>query len=104
MSGYRTLPSIGTSDPRAIALAVRQIAAGKINSTGTVTLTASTTTTQVDDERAGGDSVILLMPSTANAATAVATTYVSARSKQSFTLTHANNAQTDRTFGYVILG
>ena len=104
MSGYRTLPSIGSDDPRAIALAVRQIAAGKINSTGTVTLAASTTTTQVNDERAGGDSVILLMPRTANAATAISSTYVSARTKQSFTLTHANNAQTDRTFGYVVLG
>lgn len=104
MSGYRTLPSFGTTDSRAIALAVRQLANGKINSTGTVTLTAAATTTQVPDERAGGDSVILLMPQTANAATAISTTYVSARTKQSFTLTHTNNAQTDRTFGYVVLG
>jgi hypothetical protein len=48
--------------------------------------------------------VILLSPTTANAAAALATTYVSAVTQGSFTLTHANNAQTDKTFGYVALG
>ena len=104
MTGFRTLPVNGSDDPREVARVIRNLVDGKVNSTGTVTLTASTTTTTVSDQRAGGDSVILLMPRTANAATAASTTYVSARAKQSFTLTHANNAQTDRTCGYAILG
>jgi len=104
MTGFKTLPVNGSDDPREVARVVRSLVDGKINSTGTVTLTASTTTTTVTDQRSGGDSIILLMPTTANAATATSTTFVSARAKQSFTLTHANNTQTDRTFGYVILG
>ena len=71
---------------------------------GSVTLTASSATTTVSDLRAGQDSVILFMPRTANAAAAIGGLYVSARGKQTFTLTHANNAQTDRTFSYVVLG
>jgi len=30
--------------------------------------------------------------------------YVSSKGDQAFTITHANNAQTDRTFGYVVFG
>lgn len=101
---FQTLPVEGSDDPRQVAGVIRNLVDGKINATGSVTLTASSATTAVTDFRSGGDSVILLMPRTANAATALATTYVSARAKQSFTLTHANNAQTDRTFSYVILG
>jgi hypothetical protein len=105
MSGYfQTLPVEGTSDPRQVALVVRNAMDGKLNATGTVTLTASSATTAVTDNRAGGESVILFMPTTANAAAELSTMYVSARAKQAFTITHANNAQTDRTFSYVILG
>ncbi len=83
---------------------VDSIMSGKINARGEVTLTASTTTTQVDDLRATTDSIILLEPRTANAAAALATTYTSITTNRSFTLTHANNAQTDRTFRYAIIG
>jgi hypothetical protein len=43
---------------------------------------------------------------TANAAAEVGagTIYISAVSHRSFTITHANNAQTDRTFGFVCIG
>jgi hypothetical protein len=79
---------------------------GKINATGTVTLTASAATTSVSEERAGTGSVILFMPTTANAAAeqAAGGMYVSSRTKQAFTITHANNAQTDRSFGYIVIG
>lgn len=83
---------------------VNSLRDGKVNSTGSVTLTASSATTTVADLRVGQDSVILFMPTTANAAAAVGGMYVSARGKQTFTLTHANNAQTDRAFAYVVLG
>lgn len=105
MTGFfQTLPVDGTNDQRQVATVVRNLVDGKINSTGTVTLTASASSTDVSDQRVGGDSVVLLMPTTSNAAAALATTFVSARAKQSFTVSHASNAQTDRTFSYVILG
>ena len=89
---------------RLIADVVNGIMDGKINATGTVTLTASTTTTTITDRRIGPDSCIELMPTTANASAAIATTYISSRGKETATLTHANNSQTDRTFGYAVLG
>jgi hypothetical protein len=46
------------------------------------------------------------MPTTANAAAELGngTLHVSARAKGSFTLTHANNAQPDRSFDYAMIG
>ena len=77
---------------------------GHINSLGDLTLTANTTTTTITDRRIGPNSYIDWMPTTSNAAAALATTYVSARTEGSATVTHANNSQTDRTFRYVVLG
>jgi hypothetical protein len=48
--------------------------------------------------------VPVFVPLTAHAATELATMYVSARTQGGFTLTHANNAQVDRTFAYLRLG
>lgn len=104
-ANYRRLPYVA-DDGREIALVVNNILDGKLNSTGSVTLTASAASTAVTDERAGYDSVILFMPTTANAASeqAAGGMYVSSRGKQTFTITHANNAQSDRTFAYIIIG
>jgi hypothetical protein len=91
---------------RLLANAVNAVIDGKINAVGSVTLTASAASTVVSDLRAGATSVVLFMPTTANAAAEAAAGgfYVSAQGKQTFTITHANNAQTDRTFRYVVLG
>lgn len=91
---------------RKIAESVRGIMNGKINATGTVTLTVSSTTTVISDLRIGPNSVIVPMATTANAAAELAANgwHVSSRGKQTATLTHANNAQADRTFAYAILG
>jgi len=91
-------------DPRQVAEVLNRTVDGKLNSTGTVTLTASAASTAVSEDRAGADSVILFMPTTANAAAEMDGMYVSSRGKQTFTITHANNAQTDRTFSYVVIG
>jgi hypothetical protein len=91
-------------DPVKVAAAVNQLAQGRSNATGTVTLTTSATSTTVTAGNCATSSVVLLMPKTANAAGAIGTTYVSAVANKSFTLTHANNAQTDRTFGWIALG
>jgi len=102
---YVKLPAAG-ADPRQTAQAVNLLIDGKFNSTGTVTLTASADSTAVTDYRAGPDSVIVFTPTTANAAAEQGggTMYLSARAKQGFTITHANNSQTDRTFLYIVIG
>lgn len=100
---FRTLPPIG-GDPRQVAEVVNRTVDGKLNSTGSVTLTASAASTAVSEDRAGPDSVILFMPTTANAAAEMDGMYVSSRGKQTFTITHANNSQADRTFKYVVIG
>ena len=91
---------------REISEVVNNILDGNTNNKGSVTLTASAASTAVADLRAGPESVILLMPTTANASAeqGAGTIYVSARAKQTFTLTHANNGQTDRTYKYAIIG
>lgn len=95
---------------RKVIDAVNNLIDGKVESNSEITLTANQASTVVTDYRVGKDSVILFMPLTANAATELygATMYVASanidpRSNQ-FTITHANNAQPDRTFRYVILG
>ncbi len=102
---YIKLPANGGT-PRETANVVNLLVDGKINAAGEVTLSASTTTTTVTDYRVGSESVIAFTPTTANAAAEQGggTMYLSARSKQSFTITHANNAQTDRTFIYIVIG
>jgi hypothetical protein len=104
-ANFRILPPDGFDD-RDVSLVVNGIMNGKINATGEVTLTASATSTTVTEARAGSDSVILFTPTTANAAAeqGAGGMYVSANGKQTFTITHANNAQTDRTFRYAVIG
>lgn len=64
---YRKLPWTG-GDPRSVAEIVNNLVEGKSNNTGTVTLnTGNATTTTIYNERIGYNSVILLMPTSANA-------------------------------------
>jgi hypothetical protein len=81
---------------------------GKSNNYGTVTLTANAASTTVTEapNRISSSCVILFMPTTSNAAVANQTMYVSNRdpANNQFTITHANNAQSDKTFRYVIIG
>lgn len=89
---------------RDMAVVINNLVQGKSLNTGTVTLTANSATTTLTDDRIGPKTVITFMPTTANAATATGNLYVSARTNGSATLTHTNNAQTDRTFAYEITG
>jgi hypothetical protein len=81
---------------------------GKINATGSFTLAASTTTTTVQDRRCGPNSVILWMPTTANAAGEmgmyITNTGEETSGVKSFVVNHGSDSRTDRTFRYVILG
>lgn len=85
---------------------IRTILQGKLNCRAEVTLTANATATAVTDPRASAFSYIGLMPKTANAAAELGagTLYVSARNNGAFTLAHANNGQTDRSFVYLLIG
>lgn len=89
---------------RAIALVLNNVIQGKLNNTGSFTITANVATTTLSDARIGANSTILLMATTANAAGALATTYFSGFGDGSCTVNHANNAQVDRTFRYAVIG
>ena len=85
---------------------IRGIMDGKTNNTSSFTITANATTTAVTDLRVGADSVILVSPTTANAASEWSSggMYVSSVGKETFTVTHASAATTDRTFKYAVIG
>lgn len=87
-----------------IAETINKILGGRANNVGTVTLAAGGTSTVVMDNLFESAMAAMLVPTTANAAVALATTYVSARDNGTFTLTHANTATIDRTFLYVRWG
>jgi hypothetical protein len=85
---------------------VNNIMRGKMNNTGSVTLTANSATTTLQDPRIGGGTVVTLGPTTANAAAEIGngTLYYNTPGSHSIVINHANNAQTDRTFNYVLNG
>lgn len=81
---------------------------GKTNNVIVATLTANAVSTTITDARITAGSWLGFMPETANAAAELGngTLYVadSGRVNGSATITHANNAQTDRTFRIAIIG
>lgn len=89
---------------RQLAVVANNVLAGKMNNTGTLTLTINVATTTLTYSRIGANSVILLMPTTANAAAALANIYFTAFLKGSCTVNHANNAQADRSFRFAVIG
>jgi hypothetical protein len=102
------VPGITETDPKKIVLSLQQLAAGRSNAVGSVTLTANAATTTVADDNCSAESAIYLMPTTANASAekGAGTIYIAAATvlNKSFVITHANNAQTDRIFRYAIVG
>ena len=100
VNNYKRLSPLG-EEPRVISTVVNNILDGKVNSTGSITLTNSSTTTTLSDDRIGEDSVILFMPTTADASSV--NIHVTGRQKGQATLNHAS-ATTTRSFDYVIFG
>jgi hypothetical protein len=101
---YRGLNPAG-AEPREISEVTNGVLNGKTNNTGTVTLNvASATTTTIYDERIGYNSVMLLMPTTANAASVLSTTYIGTTNKGNAVITHTANTITDKTYKYIIVG
>lgn len=93
-----------------IVQAILQLAQGRSNAVGEVTLRANQTTTVVTKAthkaavNAAAGSEIFLSPRTANAAAALTNVYVSAVGQGTFTLTHSSTATIDRTYGFEARG
>lgn len=100
------VPFIGEANPVKIIQAIRDLFAGRSNAVGTVTLRTSQTTTTVTALNCGAGSRVFLMPTTANAAAefGAGSIYVGTVASGSFTITHASNANADKTFFWVALG
>jgi hypothetical protein len=96
------------ADPRKLVTAIRQLAEGRSNAVGTVTLAASAAATAVPAPTCGKEAKIFLFPATANAAAELGngTAYVKAAdiTAGQFIVTHANSLQTDRTFHWLAIG
>lgn len=93
---------------RLMAEAIGGMMQGRTNNTGELTLTANAASTVLNDPRLSVFSVLVFDPTTANAAAEMAagTMFVTKanRNNLAWTITHANNAQTDRTFRYAVIG
>ena len=89
-----------------IVRAVRDLFEGRSNAVGSFTLKPSVGSTTVTAPNCGAGSTVLAFAKTANAAAEIGngTMYIAAVNNGSFVVTHANNAQADRTFLYVALG
>ena len=98
------LPVKFNTQDEAIRRIVQAINVNVDGQIGTITLTASVATSTLTDDRITHNSVLLLMPTTAIASTeqGAGTIYIGTSVNGSATITHANNAQTDRTFKYLI--
>ena len=95
-----TIPGDGEKSLRRLVAALRALAAGRSNASGTVTLSTGTSTV-VPFANCGEDSIPLLAPMSDGAASASA--WVSAAQAGQFTITHAAGAA-GRLMGFVCLG
>ena len=104
MTAY--VPGITEADLKKIVLAIQQLAAGRSNAVGLVTLVTSSPTTIVNDKNCAIGSTPLFTPASASAATEIGngTMYLSAVTNGSFTITHANSSISDRKFLYALQG
>lgn len=93
-----------------IVRAILDLARGSSNVVGQVTLRAGFTTTVVTTsvsiaaENVAEGMQVFLTPRTAHAAGVLASTYVSAVGQKTFTITHPNDANADKTFGWEARG
>ncbi len=99
----RTVPP-GGADPRFVAEAINNIALGRASWVGTVTMVENSDQTRVKDNRVTVNSLVAFVPLTANAASA-ASPYIASGdlSAGQFIVTHANDANTDKTYRYLVL-
>jgi hypothetical protein len=103
---WPTTLSPDEKDVYKIVRAVRDLFEGRSNAIGSFTHKPSAGSTTVTAPNCGAGSTVLPFAKTANAAAEIGngTMYIGAVNNGSFVVTHANNAQADRTFLYVALG
>lgn len=92
------------TSPQRLNQAIRELVEGRHNASGQFTLTPGAATTVVTHPNCSVDCEPQFSARTANAAAALATTYISSIDQGSFTVHHANNAQVDRVFGFCCTG
>lgn len=101
-------PPLSSPELRRQYEVLQQIRSGKLEVVAELTLTPNVASTTITDIRISPQSVILWHPRTANAAAEMAngTMYITdaGMSNGSAVVTHANNAQADRSFRLAIIG
>jgi hypothetical protein len=101
-------PQQMSSYMRRIWDAMQPLRKGKTENVTELTLTANVATTVLNYKGLSPQSVIVFDPKTANAAAELAagTMYVltANRANDQWTVTHANNAQADRSFQVAVIG
>ena len=99
-------PHLGETEIGRIVQSIRELWQGRSMAVGELTLAAGAALTVVSSPNCGAGARVFLAPRTANAAAALATTYIPVADvvKGAFTVRHANNAQVDKTFGYEVRG
>lgn len=104
MTAY--VPGITETDLKKIVLAIQQLAAGRSNAVGSVTLTTGASSTTVTTANCAAGSVPILVPASANAAAEAGngTMYVSAVTNGAFTIAHVNSATAGRVFLWAVIG
>lgn len=104
MTAY--VPDINETDLKKLILSLGQLASGRSNAVGTVTLATGAATTVVTDANCSSSSVPIPQPTNAVSATEYVSgnMWVSAVANGSFTITHTNSATAGRTFRYAIVG
>lgn len=102
------VPEMNETDLKRIILSLQQLAAGRSNSVGSVTLTLNSATTVVTTRTGtcAPGSVPIPIPASVNGATeyGAGAWYISSVGIDTFTITHTNSATADRTWLYVIVG
>lgn len=101
---FLRLPQQG-GEPRQVAEVVNKVLDGKINSTGSVSFATTSAPVTVYDARCGQDSVILLMPMTADSAGLLTHCYFSTVTNGSFVISlRVGHSSVTADYRYVILG
>src|SRR5690349_3875594 len=84
--------------------AIRQIMEGRTNNVFSATLSSSAGSTVITNGLIGPNSTLIPVAKTAHAAAAITTLYTSSIGAGTATLAHGNNANTDMTYNFVVVG
>lgn len=101
----RELPPAGERI-RDIVFAINELIRGRSNAVSQVTLTPSAGSTIVSSPNFNENAEVILFPKTAAAAAELGngTVYAAVTATGTVTITHANNATANRTFGLLVVG